>query len=109
MKDYFHKPKSLGANVKVDLCLFNYATKADLKKATSVDISEFAKKTDLANLKSDPDKLDFGKLKNVPSNLSNLKSKIDKLVPVPVDLNKLTDLVDVVVVDVENDVVKKGV
>ena len=37
-------------------------------------------------------------LKNVPSNLSNLKSKVDKsdvdkLVPVAVDLSKLSDLV----------------
>ena len=31
------------------------------------------KKTDLANLKSDVDKLDIDKLKNAPSNLSNLK------------------------------------
>ena len=37
-------------------------------------------------------------MKNVPSNLSNLKSKVDKsdvdkLVPVAVDLSKLSDLV----------------
>ena len=31
------------------------------------------KKNDLANLKSDVDKLDIDKLKNAPSNLSNLK------------------------------------
>ena len=37
------------------------------------------KKTDLANLKSDVDKLDIDKLKNVPTNLSNLKSKVDQL------------------------------
>ena len=30
-----------------------YATKADLKNATIVDWSDFAKKTDLANLESD--------------------------------------------------------
>ena len=34
---------------------------------------------DLANLKSDVDKLDIDKLKNVPSDLNNLKSKVDKL------------------------------
>ena len=54
------------------------------------------KKTDLANWKSDVDKLDIDKLKNVPSNLSNLKSIVDKLdadklVPVPVDLSELSD------------------
>ena len=37
------------------------------------------KKTDLANLKSDVDKLDIDKLKNVPNNLSYLKSKVDEL------------------------------
>ena len=46
-------------------------------------------------------------MKNVLSNLSNLKSKVykldvDKLVPVPVDLSKLSDVV-------KNDVVKKDV
>ena len=46
-------------------------------------------------------------MKNLPTNLSNLKSKVDdldvdKLVPVPVDLSKLNDAV-------KNDVVKKDV
>ena len=64
------------------------------------------KKIDLANLKSDVDKLDIDKLKNLPTNLSNLQSKVDKLddklVPVPVDLSKLSNVV-------ENVVVKKDV
>ena len=79
MSEFFPKPKSLGANVKVELDLSNYATKADLKNATGLDTSDFAKKTDIANLKSDVDQLDIDKLKNVPTNLSNLKSKVDKL------------------------------
>ena len=79
MSECFPKPKSLGANVKLELDLSNCATKADLKNATAVDTSDFSKKTDLANLKSDVDKLDIDKLKNVPTNLSNLKSKVDKL------------------------------
>ena len=37
---------------------FNYATKENLKNATDVDTSDFTKKTDLANLKSDADKVD---------------------------------------------------
>ena len=50
-------------------------------------------KVDLPNLKSDVDKLDVDKLKNVPTNLSNSKNKVakldvDKLVPAPVDLSK---------------------
>ena len=89
MSKYFPKPKSLGANVKIELNLSeldlpNYATKADLDNSTVVDTSDFAKKIDLVNLKSNVDKLDIDKFKNVPSNLSNLKSKVDKL-----DIGKL--------------------
>ena len=59
MSEYFPKPKYLGANVKVELDLPNYATKTDLKNATGVDTSSFAKKVDLANLKSNVNKLDI--------------------------------------------------
>ena len=59
--------------------------KTDLKNATGVDTSDFAKQTDLANLKSNVDKLD-----------------VDKLELIPVDLSKLSNVV-------KNDVVKKGV
>ena len=72
----FPKLKALGKNVKVKLNLSNYATKADLKKAAGVDTMDFAKKTDLANLKSDVDKLNINKFKNVPINLRNLKNKV---------------------------------
>ena len=81
MSEQIPKPKSLGANVKIELDLSNYATKVDLKNTAGFDTSDFAKKidlTNLANLKSDVDKLDIDKLKNVPSGLSNLKSKVDK-------------------------------
>ena len=61
----------------------NYATKTDLNNVTHVDTSSFALKTNLAGLKTEVDKLD-----------------IDKLVPVHVDLSKLSDAV-------KNDVVKK--
>ena len=44
MSEYFPKQKSLGANVKIELDLSNYAPKADLKTATGVDTSDFAKK-----------------------------------------------------------------
>ena len=68
MNEYFPKPKSLGANVKVELYLSKYTTKADFKNAIGVDTSDFAKKNDLTNLKSDVDKLDIDKLKNVSTN-----------------------------------------
>ena len=75
MSKYFQKPKYLGANVKVELNFSNYATKGDLKNALVVDTSDCVKKTDLVHLKSDVDKLDLDKLKNVPSKLDNLKSR----------------------------------
>ena len=76
----------------------NYATKANSKNETIVDASDFAKKTDLANLESDVDKVDIDKLKNVRSGSSDLKSKVDeldigKLETTPVDLSKLYDVV----------------
>ena len=47
MNEYFAGPKSSRANVKVELDLSNYATKADSKNLTGVDTLCFAKKTDL--------------------------------------------------------------
>ena len=69
----------------------NYAKKADLIDARSSDTLDFSKNTDLSNLKSD-------ELKIVPSGLSNLKSKVDKvgirkLKTTPIDLSKLSDVV----------------
>ena len=103
MSEYFPEMKSSGGRVKVELDLSNYATKTDLKNATGVDMSKFAKKVDSANLKSNVDKVDIDKLKN----LSNLKSKVDKLnvdklVHVLIDLSKPGDVVN-------NGVVKKDV
>ena len=72
MSEYFLEPKSFGRRVKVELDLTNYVTKADLKNATGVDKSKFTNIVDLASLKSNADKLDIGKLKNMPTNLSNL-------------------------------------
>ena len=86
-----YKPFGGDINLKVDLS--NYTTKADLKNATGIDTSKLATKSDLF------------KLKAVPDDLSNLKSKVDKLdigklAPVPVDLSKLS-------IVVKNDVVKR--
>ena len=48
--------------IEVVLDLSNYPTKSDLKNATGVDISQFAEKGDLANLKLEADKLGIDKL-----------------------------------------------
>ena len=75
MIDYFPEPKSLEGKVKVELDLSTYAAKTDLKNATWIDTSSFAKEVFLASLKSNVDKLGIDKLKNVPTNSSNLKVK----------------------------------
>ena len=77
MSQYFPKPfRNLGRNINVKVDLSKYATKTDLKNVTPVNYSSFALKTNLASLKIQVDKLD-----------------IDKLMPVPVDLSKLSDVV----------------
>ena len=68
-------------------------TKKKKKNATGVNTSTYAKRADLANLKSNVNKIDIDKSKNIPTNLSNLKRKVDKLdvdklVPVSVHLRK---------------------
>ena len=77
MSQYFPKLfRSFGRNINVKINLSNYATKTDIKNVTHVDTSSFALKTNLSNLKTEVDKLD-----------------IAKLVPIPVDLSKLSDVV----------------
>ena len=51
MSQYFHKPfRSFGGNINVKVDISNYATK------THVDTSSFARKINLANLKTQVDK-----------------------------------------------------
>ena len=75
MSEYFPELNTSGGRVKVELDLSNYATKSDLKNATGIDTSKFAKKVDLASLKFNVDKLDVDRLKNVPTNLRIWKVK----------------------------------
>ena len=87
MSQYFPKPfnSHFGDSIKVKIDLSNYATKTDIKNISHVDISSFALKANLANLKTEIDKLD-----------------VDKLVPIPADVSKLSNVV-------KNEVVKKTV
>ena len=75
MSKYFPKTSSHEKNIKVKIYLTNYATKADINNITHVGTSDLALKTNLSSLKSEVDKLD-----------------IDKLVPIPNDLNKLSNV-----------------
>ena len=83
MSRRFPPYKSSGESIKANLNLNDYATKTDLKNVTHVDDRSFASKTNLASLKTEVEKLD-----------------IDKLVPVPSDLAKLSNVV-------KNEVAKK--
>ena len=56
----------------------NYEIKSDLENVSGV-VTSLLKRYDLVNLKSEIDRLDIEKLKNVPSGLSSFKDKIDKL------------------------------
>ena len=76
MGQCFPKPyEPFGGDINVKVDLSNYATKTDLKNVSHVDVSSFAQKSNLASLKTEVD-----------------KSDIDKLVPVPVDVSKLSDV-----------------
>ena len=73
MSQYFARPfnSHFGDSIKVK-------TKTDIKNISHVYTSNFALKTNLADLNTEVDKLD-----------------IDKLVPIPVDLSKLSDVVKI--------------
>ena len=81
---YFPKPcEAFSGDISVKVDLSKYATKADIKNISHFDTSSFALKANSANLKTEVDELDIG-----------------KLVPIPTDLSKLSNVV-------KNDVVKK--
>ena len=84
MSQYFPKPyEPFGGDINVKVDLSNYATKTDFKNISHTDVSSYALKSNLGSLKTEVDKLD-----------------IDKLMSVPIDLAKLSNVV-------KNDVVKK--
>ena len=84
MSQYFPKQyEPFGGDINVKADLSNFATKTDLKNVLHIDVSSFALKSNLVSLKTEVGKLD-----------------INKLVPIPADLSKLSNVV-------KNDVVKK--
>ena len=67
MSQYFSKTyEPFGGDINVEVDLSNYATKANIRNISHVDISSFALKSILAQLKAEIDKLDIGKLLPVP-------------------------------------------
>ena len=90
MTEYFPKPSS--HEVKIDLT--NYATKEDIKDFTHVDTWSFALKTKLSTLKAEVDKLDIDKLVPIPNDLSKLSNVVKNYVPKNIVYNKLVAKVD---------------
>ena len=77
MSQYFPKLyEPFGGDINVTVNLSNYATKDDIKNITHVHTSHFALKTNLANFKSEVDKLDVDKLKPIPTDFSKLRNVI---------------------------------
>ena len=77
MSIYFPKSfRGFGKNVNAKVDLSNYATKTDIKNIWHADASSFALKTNLADIKTEVDNLD-----------------VNKLVPIPADLSKLSNVV----------------
>ena len=77
IRQYFPKPyEPFGGDINVKVDMSNYAKKADIKNTSHIDTSRFALKSNLGSLKTEVDKL-----------------HIEKLVPVPVYLSKLSDVV----------------
>ena len=75
MSQDFPKPyEPFGGDINVNVDLSNYATKTYFKNTKGIETSKLAAKSDLACLKAATD-----------------KSDIEKLVPVPIDLSKLSD------------------
>ena len=67
VNQYFPKKyKYFGGDINVKGALSNYAIKTDLKKILHVDTSTFLLKSNLANLKTEIDKLDVDKSVPVP-------------------------------------------
>ena len=95
MSQYFLKPYDpFSGDINVKVYLSNYATKADIKNILHVDNSSFALKTNLANLKTEVDKLDIDKLVPVPTDLSKLSNVVNNEAVKKADYSKLVTKVD---------------
>ena len=98
MSQYYPPYRSSRSNIKVELDLANYATKADLKNITPVDVSSFASKTNLAALKTEVDKIDADKLKTTPADLANLTNAVEHDVVKKTDYNTNVTSIEVQIV-----------
>ena len=81
MDKYFPRPfRSFGRNINVKVDLSNYATKTNIKNISHVNTSSFALKINLVSLKTEVHKLDINKLVPVPTDLSKLSNAVKNVV-----------------------------
>ena len=76
MSRFFTPYRNSAGIVRVELDLSRYAAETDLKNVTYIDVSNFALKSILANLKTDVGKTDVEKIKTVPVDLSKLSNVV---------------------------------
>ena len=78
MSQYFPKPhEPFGGVINIKFDLSNYATKTENKVPTGIGTSKLAAKSDIASLKAEIDKTDVGKIRTVPTDLSELSNVVD--------------------------------
>ena len=96
MSQYFPKPFNsyFGDNIKVKIDLSNYATKTDIENISHVNTSSFALKTNLADWKTEVDELDIAKLVTIPNDLSKLSDVLKNDVVKEIVYNKSVAKVD---------------
>ena len=95
MSQYFPKPyQPFGGDINVKADLSNYATKTDLKNVSHIDVSSFALKSNLVSLKTEVGKLDINKLVSIPADLSKLSNVVKNDVVKKTEYNKLVTTVD---------------
>ena len=77
MSQYFPKPyEPFGEDINVKVDLSNYAKKTDIKNISHVDTSNFVLKTNLVSLKTEVGKLNIHKLVRVSVDLSKLSEVV---------------------------------
>ena len=90
---YYPPYKSSSNNIKVELDLSNYAKNKDINDITHVDVSGFASKTNLAALKTEVDKIDADKFETAPVDLAKLSNVVNNDVVKKTDYNtKVTSI-----------------
>ena len=86
--EYLSESSSI-QHVTVDLKLEGVATKKDLEGTKHVDTSSFALKSNLSTLKTKVDKLDIPKLGTIPTDVAKLTNKVANDLVEKTDFNSL--------------------